>query len=34
METFDFTLPDDVTNYVVSVHFDETGEIDDIDMES
>ena len=34
LETFDFTLPGDVTNYVVSVHFDEAGEIDDIDMES
>ena len=34
LETFDFTLPGDVTNYVVSVHFDEAGEIDGIDMES
>lgn len=34
LEIFDFTLPDNVTNYVVSVHFDEDGEIDDISMES
>jgi hypothetical protein len=33
-EYFDFTLPDDVTNYVVSVHFDGSGEIDRISMES
>lgn len=33
-EYFDFTLPGDVTNYVVSVHFDEAGEIDAIAMES
>ena len=32
--TFDFTLPEDVTNYVVSVSFDESGEIEDITMES
>ena len=31
---FDFTLPEDVTDYVISVHFDEKGEIDDITMES
>jgi hypothetical protein len=34
MEVFDFTLPDDVTNYVISVRFDETGEIEEISMES
>ena len=34
LESFDFTLPGDVTNYVASVHFDEAGEIDGIDMES
>ena len=34
LEHFDFTLPNEVTNYVVSVHFDEAGEIDGIDMES
>lgn len=33
-EVYDFTLPDDVTDYVVSVSFDEDGEIDDIVMES
>jgi hypothetical protein len=34
IEYFDFTLPDDVTDYVVSVHFDEAGTVDSISMES
>lgn len=34
MEYFDFTLPGDVTDYLVSVHFDGTGEIDGMAMES
>jgi len=34
MEYFDFTLPGEVTNYVVSVHFDSSGKIDGISMES
>lgn len=34
LEYFDFTLPDEVTNYVVSVHFDSAGHIDGISMES
>jgi hypothetical protein len=34
IETFDFSLPDDVTNYVISVHFDDSGTIDGISMES
>ena len=34
IEVFDFTLPEDVTNYVISVRFDEYGEIEDISMES
>lgn len=33
-EVYDFTLPEEVTDYVVSVSFDEDGEIDDIVMES
>ncbi len=33
-EIYDFTLPGEVTDYVVSVSFDEDGEIDDIVMES
>ncbi|MDT9001762.1 DUF2004 domain-containing protein [Paucibacter sp. APW11] len=33
-ENFDFTLPGDVTDYVLSVHFDESGQIDGIAMES
>jgi len=33
-EVYDFTLPDEVTDYVVSVSFDENGEIDGISMES
>lgn len=32
--TYDFTLPNNVTNYVVSVLFNENGKIDCISMES
>jgi hypothetical protein len=32
--TFDFTLPEDVTDYVISVAFDADGEISEITMES
>ena len=31
---FDFTLPEDVTDYVISVQFDDNGEVEDITMES
>jgi hypothetical protein len=34
IDTFDFTLPGDVTQYVISVTFDEDGEVEDIAMES
>lgn len=34
IDMFDFTLPDDVTDYVIGVHFTENGEIDEIVMES
>jgi hypothetical protein len=34
IEYFDFTLPDEVTDYVISVHFDSSGSIDGITMES
>ncbi|MEK7725503.1 MAG: DUF2004 domain-containing protein [Acidobacteriota bacterium] len=34
IEYFDFTLPDEVTDYVVSVHFDNAGNVDSISMES
>lgn len=34
IEYFDFTLPSEVTNYVVSVHFDDSGALDGISMES
>jgi len=34
LENFDFTLPGDVTNYVVTVHFDDDGDVDAIEMES
>lgn len=34
MKTFDFTLPDDVTQYVICVRFDEKGEVAEIAMES
>jgi hypothetical protein len=33
-EVYDFTLPNDVTDYVVSVTLDESGEFEDITMES
>jgi hypothetical protein len=34
LEFFDFTLPGGVTDYVISVHFDRAGKVDDISMES
>lgn len=34
IDTFDFTLPEEVTDYVISVHFDEEEAVDDISMES
>lgn len=34
MEVFDFSLPDEVTDYVLSVRFDESGAIEEISMES
>ena len=34
LEYFDFTLPGNVTQYVVCVHFDETGAVDGLSMES
>ena len=34
IDVFDFTLPGDVTNYVISVRFDDAGEVEDISMES
>jgi len=34
IDTFDFTLPGNVTNYVISVRFDEGGQVEDISMES
>lgn len=34
LDVFDFTLPDDVTNYVVSVRFDAAGAVEEISMES
>lgn len=33
-EVYDFTLPDDVTDYIISVSFDENGTIESIVMES
>jgi len=32
--TFDFTLPEQVTNYVVSVRFSDDGDVGEITMES
>ena len=34
VENLDFTLPGDVTDYVVSVHFDAAGLVDGVSMES
>jgi hypothetical protein len=34
LERFDFTLPEEVTNYVVCVRFDDDGEVSQISMES
>ena len=34
LNTLDFGLPDDVSNYVLCVRFDENGEIVEISMES
>jgi hypothetical protein len=34
IENFDFSLPDEVTNYIISVHFDDLGAVDGISMES
>lgn len=34
IDVFDFTLPGGVTDYVISVRFDEGGEVEDISMES
>lgn len=34
VDTFDFTLPDNTTDYVISVTFDDGGNVADITMES
>jgi hypothetical protein len=34
IEVFDFTLPNEATDYVVSVYFDEDGGIDRVELES
>jgi hypothetical protein len=34
IETFDFTLPENITDYVISVRFDGSGKVEDISMES
>jgi hypothetical protein len=34
IDAFDFTLPSDVTDYVISVRFDDAGQVEDISMES
>ena len=33
IDTFDFTLPDEATNYVISVSFDKTGNVSGVSME-
>ena len=34
IDTFDLTLPNDVTDYVISVSFDEKGKVVEITLES
>lgn len=34
IDAFDFSLPDDATNYVISVGFDDNGDVAEITMES
>ena len=34
IDIFDFTLPGEITNYVISVHFDEAGNVEEIEMEN
>ena len=34
IDTFDFTLPENATDYVISVRFDATGNVSEITMES
>jgi hypothetical protein len=34
MDTLDFSLPDDITDYVISVRFSKNGKIESISMES
>lgn len=34
IDIFDFTLPDEITHYVISVQFNEAGEVEKIIMES
>ena len=34
IDTFDFTLPNDATNYVIAVRFGNDGQVEEITMES
>jgi len=34
IDVFDFSLPDDATNYLISVRFDKSGQTNSVDMES
>ena len=34
LDVFDFTLPGDLTDYVISVRFDDNGDVQGIEMES
>lgn len=34
IDTFDFSLPDNVTNYLLSVRFADDGQVEEISMES
>lgn len=34
LDTFDFTLPGEVTDYILAVKFDADGDVESVDMES
>ena len=34
IENFDFTLPEDATNYMICVNFNDDGQVEEITMES
>jgi len=34
IDIFDFTIPENITDYIISVHFNKNGQIEEISMES